>query len=196
MPRRTRRHTVGEDLVKGAIAGAVATYVMGRITGFMYDRENRGARKQEDRVRGGSTSSATAAEKGAELVGRRLTRQEREQAGSAIHWALGLGAGARYAVVRRRLPFLGSTVGTAFGTAFWEFVDEGVVPALGLTPGPLAFPWQTHARGLVGHLTFGTVTGGPLGFLARFFWGPPASSRSATDLGCEAGPRRSPDGGW
>ena len=169
MSRRTRRHTIGEDLVKGAIAGAVATYVMGRITTFMYDREDRRARKQEDEARGGGTSYGTAAEKGAELVGRRLTPKEREQAGSAIHWALGIGAGAGYAVVRRRLAFLGSTVGTAFGTAFWGFVDEGVVPVLGLTPGPLAFPWQTHARGLVGHLTFGTVTDGTLRVLDRVF---------------------------
>lgn len=169
MSRSTRGHTIGEDLVKGAIAGAVATYVMGRITTFMYDREDRRARKQEDEARGGGTSYGTAAEKGAELVGRRLTSKEREQAGSAIHWALGIGAGAGYAVVRRRLAFLGSTVGTAFGTAFWAFVDEGVVPALGLTPGPLAFPWQAHARGLIGHLTFGTVTDGTLRVLDRVY---------------------------
>ncbi len=169
MSRSTRGHTIGEDLVKGAIAGAVATYVMGRITTFMYDREDRRARKQEDEARGGGTSYGTAAEKGAELVGSRLTSKEREQAGSAIHWALGIGAGAGYAVVRRRLAFLGSTVGTAFGTAFWAFVDEGVVPALGLTPGPLAFPWQAHARGLVGHLTFGTVTDGTLRVLDRVY---------------------------
>ena len=169
MSRSTRGHTIGEDLVKGAIAGAVATYVMGRITTFMYDREDRRARKQEDEARGGETSYGTAAEKGAELVGSRLSSKEREQAGSAIHWALGIGAGAGYAVVRRRLAFLGSTVGTAFGTAFWAFVDEGVVPALGLTPGPLAFPWQAHARGLVGHLTFGTVTDGTLRVLDRVY---------------------------
>jgi uncharacterized membrane protein YagU involved in acid resistance len=142
---------------------------MGRITSFMYDREDRRARKQEDAARGGSTSSGTAAEKGAELVGHRLTPKQRVQAGSAIHWALGIGAGAGYAVVRRRLAFLGSTVGTAFGTAFWGFVDEGVVPALGLTPGPLAFPWQAHARGLVGHLTFGAVTDGTLRVLDRVY---------------------------
>jgi hypothetical protein len=167
MSRRTRRHTVGGDLVKGAVAGAVATFVMGRITSLMYEREDRRARKREDAARGGETAYGTAAEKGAELVGGSLTRRQQEQAGSAIHWALGMGAGAAYAVVR--IAFLGSTAGTAFGTAFWAFVDEGVVPALGLTPGPLAFPWQTHARGLVGHLTFGTVTDGTLRVLDRVF---------------------------
>ena len=49
MSRSTRRHTIGEDLVKGAIAGAVATYVMGRITTFMYDREDRRARHDRRR---------------------------------------------------------------------------------------------------------------------------------------------------
>jgi uncharacterized membrane protein YagU involved in acid resistance len=62
---------------------------------------------------------------------------------------------------------LGGAAGTAFGTAFWAFLDEGMVPALGLTPGPTAFPWQAHARGLVGHLTFGTVTDGTLRLLDR-----------------------------
>jgi hypothetical protein len=45
---------------------------------------------------------------------------------------------------------------------FWAAIDEGLVPALGLTKGAGAFPWQTHARGLAGHLTFGTVTDGTL----------------------------------
>jgi hypothetical protein len=33
---------------------------------------------------------------------------------------------------------------------------------LRLTPGPAAFPWQTHARGLAGHLAFGVVADTPL----------------------------------
>jgi hypothetical protein len=37
-------------------------------------------------------------------------------------------------------------------------VDEGVVPALGLAGGPTEYPWQAHARGLVGHLVLGAVT--------------------------------------
>jgi hypothetical protein len=39
----------------------------------------------------------------------------------------------------------------------WLVADEGAVPALGLTPGPRAFPWQTHARGLAAQLVFGLV---------------------------------------
>jgi hypothetical protein len=148
---RTRSHGIGRDLLKGAIAGAVATFVMGKVTGYMYEHEDRDARREEDEARGGRASYGAAA---GEVV-------------SPTHWALGIGAGAAYAVLRRRFQGLGTTAGTAFGTAFWAFLDEGLVPALGLTPGPTAFPWQTHARGLVGHLTFGTVTDGTLRLLDR-----------------------------
>lgn len=168
MARRAgRRGGIGADLIKGAVAGAVATFVMGRVTGYMYEREDPEAREQEDEARGGRSSYEAAAEKAGEAAGRPLDRTEREQAGSAMHWALGIGAGAAYALFRRQVQGLGVTAGTALGTAFWGFIDEGLVPALGLTPGPTAFPWQTHARGLIGHLTFGTVTDGTLRLLDR-----------------------------
>ena len=146
MARRVRtRDGIGRDLLKGAVAGAVATFVMGKVTGYMYEHEDRDARRKEDEARGGRSG----------------------QRGSAMHWALGIGAGAAYAVLLRRFQGLGSAAGTAFGTGFWAFLDEGLVPALGLTPGATAFPWQAHARGLVGHLTFGTVTDGTLRLLDR-----------------------------
>ena len=168
MARRVRaRHTVGRDLIKGAIAGGVATYVMGKVTSYMYEHEDRDVRRREEEVREGRTAYETAAEKAATAAGTTLKVRQRQELGSTIHWALGIGAGAVYAVLRRRVQMLGGTAGTAFGTAFWAFLDEGMVPALGLTPGPTAFPWQAHARGLVGHLTFGTVTDGTLRLLDR-----------------------------
>lgn len=168
MARRVRsRHTVGRDLLKGAIAGAVATFVMGKVTGYMYQREDPDARREEDDARGGRTAYEAAAEKAAGATGAVLETRRRQELGSAIHWALGIGAGAAYALFRRRVQVLGGAAGTAFGTAFWAFLDEGLVPALGLTPGPRAFPWQAHARGLIGHLTFGTVADGTLRLLDR-----------------------------
>ena len=164
---RTRSHGIGRDLLKGAVAGAVATFVMGKVTGYMYEHEDRDARREEDEARGGRTSYEAAADEIVSATGTALDREGRERLGSAIHWTAGIAAGAAYAVLRRRFQGLGTTAGTAFGTAFWAFLDEGLVPALGLTPGPAAFPWQTHARGLVGHLTFGTVTDGTLRLLDR-----------------------------
>ena len=160
--RNHGRHGMGSDLVKGASAGAVATWVMGKVTTAMYEHEAPDARRREDRAHEGKTAYGVAAEKAARAVGADLGEDGREQAGSAVHWALGIGAGAVYAVLRRRFNAVGRAAGLGFGTAFWAAVDEGLVPALGLTKGPGAFPWQTHARGLAGHLTFGTVTDGTL----------------------------------
>ncbi len=168
MGRRIRsRGSVTSDLLKGALAGAVATFVMGKVTDYMYEHEDPKARRKEDDARSGRSAYEAAAEKAASAAGTSLERGRRQQAGAAIHWGLGIGAGATYAVLRRRFQALGGAAGTAFGTAFWGFLDEGLVPALGLTPGPRAFPWQAHARGLVGHLTFGTVTEGTLRLLDR-----------------------------
>jgi Protein of unknown function (DUF1440) len=156
--RRRYRSTVARDLIKGAIAGGVATWVMGKVTTYLYEREDRSARGAEDEARGGKTAYGAAAEKTAGLFGKSLNEEQRERFGSAIHWALGIGTGAVYAVLRRRFDRVGKLGGTGFGAAFWAVVDEGLVSLLGLTPSPPRFPWQTHARGLAGHLTFGTVT--------------------------------------
>lgn len=154
--------SIRADLVKGAIAGAVATWVMDRVTTLMYRRERPEVRRAENEARGGQTAYEVAAERAAVMVGSKLDDENAARAGMLLHWSLGIGAGALYAVLRRRIRFLGKTGGAAFGTGFWAFMDEGVVPMLGLTPGPGAFPWQTHARGLAGHLSFGTVAEGTL----------------------------------
>lgn len=71
---------------------------------------------------------------------------------------LGAGAGAVYGLLRGRVPGADAGAGLLFGTAFWLVIDEGVNYALRLTPGPASFPWQTHARGLAGHLVCGVTT--------------------------------------
>ena len=160
--RRSTRRDVATDLAKGAIAGAVATWVMDRVTATLYRREDRWARRREDDARGGKRSHGVAAERAAGAVRHTLDDTSRERLGSSLHWAVGVGSGAVYAVLRRRL---GRVAGVGFGTMFWAAVEEGLVPALGLTPRPGTFPWQMHARGLAGHLTFGTVTDGTLRLL-------------------------------
>lgn len=145
------------EMVKGALAGAAATWVMGQVTTILYERESREARQQEDEARGDKTAYGVAAEKAAEMVSRELSDEQRAQYGSAIHWALGAGAGAVYGALRSRLPGTDLSHGLLFGAAFWAVIDEGANTALGLTPGPTEFPWQTHARGLAGHLVFGVA---------------------------------------
>lgn len=156
---RNRRNEadVLSDLVKGALAGVAATWAMGPVTTYLYEHESKEARETEDEARGNQTAYGVAAEKAADAVGVELSEDQRKQAGAAIHWVLGAGAGAAYGVLRNRLPGVGAAGGLLFGTAFWLAIDEGANYALRLTPGPTAFPWQTHARGLAGHLVFGVA---------------------------------------
>ena len=152
-----REDSIVADAVKGALAGAAATWVMGQATSFLYQHEDKAVQEEENEARGGNTAYGTAAEKAAEMVGQELSEDQRKQYGSAIHWALGAGAGAVYGVLRHRVPGADLGNGLLFGAAFWAVIDEGANTALGLTPGPTAFPWQTHARGLAGHLVFGVA---------------------------------------
>lgn len=152
------------DLALGAAAGAAATWLMGKATTYLYENEDQQARQREDQARGGSTAYETAAKKAAGLAGRELSKKESEKLGSAIHWSIGVGAGAAYGLLRRRLAGGGLgrdlALGALFGTAVWLLFDEVGNVALGLTPGPKAFPWQAHARGLAGHLVLGLTTEG------------------------------------
>ncbi|NUQ20919.1 MAG: DUF1440 domain-containing protein [Gemmatimonadaceae bacterium] len=151
------KQSLAADIIDGAIAGAIATWIMGKATTALYEGENQSARQEEDQARHGKTAYGVAAEKAASLAGLELSDEQRKKAGQAIHWALGIGAGALFGALRPRSEIASAAGGLLFGAAFWLLMDETVTPALGLTPGPTAFPWQTHARGLAGHLVFGTV---------------------------------------
>jgi hypothetical protein len=142
-------------VLSGAAAGVAATWIMTRVTTLMYEHENKRAREREDRARGDKTAYEAAAEKGARIFGKTVTQKQRARFGNMIHWALGLGAAIVYAFIRTQLDSPDIRHGLLFGLVFWAVMDEGMTPLLGLTPGPMAFPWQTHLRGLVGHLVFG-----------------------------------------
>ena len=155
------QRSIAANLALGAVAGAAATWVMGKATTYLYEHESREAREREDSARGEKSAYEVAAEKAADLLGRQLSEEERKEAGSAIHWALGVGSGAVYGALRPRIGG-GWASAALFGAAVWLLMDEVGNVALGLTPGPSAFPWQAHARGLAGHLVLGLAVEGVL----------------------------------
>ena len=157
------RDSMPVDILLGAAAGGVATVALGGVTSALYERENRLARWREGRARGGESAYEIAADKLAGLVDVGLSDKQRSTAGTAVHYGIGIGSGALYGALRRSLPLPGPVRGLAFGVALWLVADEGANPALGLTPGPRSFPWQTHVRGLVAHLVFGVVAESVLG---------------------------------
>ena len=152
-----RERSLFGDLLVGAVAGVVATWVMDKGTASMYEREGEVTRQRESAAREGKTAYGVAAEKAAGAAGRELSDEQRQRYGTAVHWALGAGAGALYGVLRQRTPWISLGFGTLYGVLFWLIVDEGANTSLGLTPPPQEFPWETHARGLAGHLVYGAT---------------------------------------
>ena len=105
---------IATDALVGAVAGAIATWAMGKATTYLLAKEPRSVRTAENKARGNRTAYGVAAQKVAMASGRKLSVKDRER-------------------------------------------------LLGLTPGPTHFPWQTHARGLAGHLMFGAVADATMG---------------------------------
>jgi uncharacterized membrane protein YeaQ/YmgE (transglycosylase-associated protein family) len=153
----------GEGLVgralRGAIAGAVATWVMDRVTGQLYRTESRAAFLREKRAqRRGLYPADRLADGVARRFGRRLSRREARRWGHATHYALGILPGVLYGLFRARAPWLARGRGLLYGFALFALEDELANPLLGTSAGPLAYPLQAHARGLVGHLVLGAIT--------------------------------------
>ncbi len=147
------------NLVKGAIAGAVGVWLMDQVGWGLYLREDPAASRKEQAARvGGKDVAHVAAGKLARVLGRTLTPAQPHPAGLAVHYALGVAPGALYGALRRRVGGLGAGRGLLYGLGLFLVNDELLAPALGLASGPLQYPWQAHARGLVSHLVLGAAT--------------------------------------
>ena len=89
------------------------------------------------------------------LFDHKLTQKEKKIAGPAVHYTLGTGVGGLYGAAAEIAPEVTAGAGLPFGAVFWLVVDEGVVPLLGLSKGPTAYPLSTHAYALSSHFVYG-----------------------------------------
>ena len=160
------------DLLKGAVAGAVAVWAMDRLGWALWNREDPAALARERAARvEGMDPAHVLANRVADAVGRPLQPRQPHPAGIAVHYGIGMAPAMAYAALRRQTPALRTGRGLAYGLGMFLLVDEGVVPALGLASGPAAYPWQAHARGLVTHLLLGVATDVTLDVLDRLLDG-------------------------
>lgn len=169
-----QNHTDNSDLLinglKGAIAGAVGVWVMDQLDWFIFDNEDPTARHQTERVRpDGLDPAHVAVDKVANASGTQLTPRQPNAAGVAVHYALGIGPAAVYGAFRNRLPVQAKgqdhLYGVALGLGLFAIQDEGLNPLTGLSANPGDYPWQTHTRGFLAHLTLGLVTNTVLNLL-------------------------------
>ena len=99
-----------------------------------------------------------ATEKAASAVSQKLgyplTQREKKQAGPLVHYAMGAASGALYGALAEMAPVTATGGGTLFGSALWLVADEVLVPTLGLSKPPSAYPASTHGQSLASHLVY------------------------------------------
>lgn len=144
-------------VASGAVAGAAAWWAMDQVLSYLYDHEGEEVQRVESEARRGVPALEVMGESIATLAGTSLSVEERMRAGTVLQWVIGVGTGVLYGAVRDRMPGSGISRGLLYGAAVSLLFDEGAIPLLGFAPGPDAFPWQTHARGFIGHLAYGAV---------------------------------------
>ncbi|MXQ14842.1 DUF1440 domain-containing protein [Microvirga makkahensis] len=81
--------------------------------------------------------------------------RQKEIAGPAVHYAVGAALGGLYGVAAEIAPGVTAGAGLRFGAAVAVALDEGVVPAIGLSGPPWESPSSTHLYALSSHLVFG-----------------------------------------
>ena len=147
------------DLVKGAIAGAVGVWALDKVTWYLWDREDPRLLQQEREARPeGLDPAHVMANRAAEALGTELTPKQPHPAGIGVHYGLGVMPGALYGALRKRVGGVGAAGGMLYGLGLFLMQDEGLNPILGTSGKPTEYPWQAHARGLVGHLVLGAAT--------------------------------------
>jgi hypothetical protein len=144
------------DLWRGLLTGLCATEALDWVSIVLYDREDRRTRWAEDARRPRHVYEVAVARL-SRWTGLRLDREQVGRWGWRFHKAFGVLGGPGYLLLRRRFPALARGLGLVFGAAFFVVVDEILVPALRLTPGPRAFSWKVHGRGAAAHQAYGVA---------------------------------------
>ncbi len=128
-------------------------------TWLLYRRQSTADLARENRARTSGKDPAHAlVQKLAEAAGSDADAQQPNGAGIAVHYGLGMGPGALYAHRRRQYPWLRAGRGAGYGFALYLLNDVLVARLLGISGPQRAYPWQSHARGVVGHVVLGVVT--------------------------------------
>jgi uncharacterized membrane protein YagU involved in acid resistance len=147
------------DAVRGAIAGAAATWAMDHVTTAMYEVQPSEVTEREAAAQpNGKSSVSNLIEKVQAETGVIVPAARRPVVETAVHYALGIVPGAIYGVLRRRVPFARAGRGLIYGVALFLVNDEYMNTKLGLA-GPIeAYPPETHLRGFAGHAVLGIST--------------------------------------
>ena len=165
-----------KGLAAGAVGGLAAAFVMNRFQAALSrsaagEERSHGAQSLQQgspgkgvgrdlQAEGVDRPADDATERLANAISvgvleRELTEREKDAAGTAFHYAMGLTSGALYGALAEFAPAVKSGAGAPFGLAVWLVADEGLVPAAGLSKSADEYPLSIHAYSVASHLVFG-----------------------------------------
>ncbi len=150
---------VGRDVIAGALAGAAAVWVIDRLDWSLYHSGGKGSVKATEAARPeGMDPAHTLAAKAADKLGVDIGDRKDNPVGHSFHYAIGMGMGALYGLLRGFAPGVTTARGGLYGLAMFVLQDEVGNTVLGLSGNPLNYPVRDHARGAAAHTLFGVVT--------------------------------------
>jgi len=143
-------------------------------------------RKTEAARPGGMDPAHALAKRAADKIGVDVGDPKDNLAGHTVHYALGIGVGAVYGLLRGLCPAVSTGRGALFGMAVFLLKDEIGNTVMGTAGNPLNYPVRDHARGALVHTVFGIVTDLGTRLLSPWrdrvviYQGPPLSERIET----------------
>ncbi len=159
--RKSRKETNASDVFKGAVAGLVggivASIVMSEFQALLsalFEEEKTPKNKKEDEPANVKTAETISEN----FSDHKLKKSEKEPAGVAVHYAMGVTSGLIYGIASEIAPITTAGSGIPFGAAVWLIADDVVVPALRLAKPATEYTLSTHAYGLSSHLVYGLTT--------------------------------------
>jgi putative membrane protein len=160
--------TIWRAAVAGAVGGLVGSWAMNqfqagwsRVAAALQERQAERRGNEESAPSGGEDATMKTADAiSRRLLGRPLTRREKQAAGPVVHYVFGCSTAAVYGALAELVPVTRMAWGLPFGAAVWLGADEVAVPAFGLSRPATAFPLSTHAMALASHLVYGLTTEG------------------------------------
>lgn len=149
---------VMKGAVAGLVGGLVASFVMSEFQALV-TKLAESEEKQKSKKNTEEPATVKAAKQISEKIfDHKLTKKEKGPAGEAVHYAMGATSGLIYGAAAEIAPMTTLGAGMPFGAAVWLVADDVVVPALGLSKSPTAYPLSTHAYALSSHFVYGLAT--------------------------------------
>lgn len=164
-----KRPAWGKGALAGAIGGLVGSWTMNQFQALLNQArqklddgtQRQGQQHQQEQSASEEDGDATqraASRLAHALLGRKLTKQERDVAGPIVHYAFGSLNGALYGAAAELSAHVSTGFGLPFAAVLWLTADEAAVPALGLSRSALDYPLTSHLSALAAHAVYGFTT--------------------------------------